>query len=282
MWGHRVQEDPGRRLLRHRRPLLLHERRRHHVPGGDASSCYHRNDGRLDGAQCRVVGCRLQAAPGVDPPVAVSHREPRGALTVRRMRRPSGRLRGLSQSLLQVAGNEAIRNRGDGVAQGVVVRLEDEGDIVREEIVGAEGAEEKRRHRAPLGRAVFLGVGGDKDLDAGGAAHLLEELAAVAARHVGDGDGAQRGFPRGGRVGDEELLGVDGLRQRDAAELEVHADVDAATGAQPHGTHGEPRDRGARALHRRRHQQRQQVLHGRDAGRRGGALGLLRAHHEPR
>ena len=40
---------------------------------------------------------------------------------------------------------------------------------------------------------------------------LLEELAAVAAGHVGDGDGAQRGLPRGGGVGHEELLRVDGV-----------------------------------------------------------------------
>jgi len=283
VWGHGIKEDPGRRLLRHRRLLLLHERRRDHVPGGSASGCHHRDDGRLDGAQRRVVGGGLQAAPGVDPPVTVCHREARRTLAVRRVRRPRGRLRGVPEARVQVAGGEAIGGRGDdGIAQGVVVRLEDEGHILVEKIVGPKGTEEEGRHRAPLGRAALLGVAGHEDLDARRAADLLEELAAVAAGHVGDGDGAQRGLPRGGGVGHEELLRVDGVAQRDAAELEVDADVDAAAGAQPHGAHLEVRDRDLRALPRGRDQKRQQVLHGRHSGGSGAALGILRAHDEPR
>ena len=67
----------------------------------------------------------------------------------------------------------------------------------------------------------------------------------MAAGHVGDGDGAQRGLPRGGGVGHEELLRVDGVAQRDAVELDANADIDAAAGAQPPGAHVENRDRDA-------------------------------------
>ena len=80
-------------------------------------------------------------------------------------------------------------------------------------------------------------MAGHEDVDAHRAVDLLEELAAVAAGHVGDGDGAQRGLPRGGGVGHEELLRVDGVAQRDAVELDANADVDAAAGTQPHGAH---------------------------------------------
>jgi len=131
------------------------------------------------------------------------------------MRRPRGRLRGLPEARVQVAEGEAIGGRGDdGIAQGVVVRLEDEGHILLEEIVGPEGTKEEGRHRAPLGHVALLDVAGHEDLDARCAADLLEELAAVAAGHVGDGDGAQRGLPRGGGVGHEELLRMDGVAQR--------------------------------------------------------------------
>ena len=97
-------------------------------------------------------------------------------------------------------------------------------------------------------------MAGHEDVDAHRAVDLLEELAAVAAGHVGDGDGAQRGLPRGGGVGHEELLRMDGVAQRDAAELDADADVDAAAGVQPHGAHAEVRDRDACELPRGRDQ----------------------------
>jgi hypothetical protein len=102
--------------------------------------------------------------------------------------------------------------------------------------------------------------------------------------HDGDGDGA-RGLPRGSGVGHEELLRVDGVAQRDAAELEADADVDAAAGAQAHGAHAEVRDRDACELPRGRDQKEDDDDAGSKQGRRrvkGRGLTLLPRRHRRR
>jgi hypothetical protein len=107
-----------------------------------------------------------------------------------------------------------------------------------------KGAQEEGRQCAPLRGATLRArsVADHKDLDARHVVHLLHELAAVAARHVGDGDDMQCGLPHGGSVFHEESLRVHRVAQREATELEVDASICATI-----GTQGEPRDRGTRA-----------------------------------
>lgn len=86
---------------------------------------------------------------------------------------------------------------------------------------------------------------GDEDLEGGGVAELLVELAAVAAGGGGDGDGEEAGAAVDGEVGEEELLGVDGVVEGDAGEFEIDADEDAAVGAEADGADVEVGDGGA-------------------------------------
>uniref|UniRef100_C6JRT1 Uncharacterized protein n=1 Tax=Sorghum bicolor TaxID=4558 RepID=C6JRT1_SORBI len=121
---------------------------------------------------------------------------------------------------VQVTGGDAIGGRGDdGIAQGVVVRL--------------KGMEEEGRHRAPLGREALLGMPAARNWR-----QWPQGMWETATARSADS-------PRGGGVGHEELLRVDGVAQRDAVELDANADVDAAAGAQPHGAHAKNRDRDA-------------------------------------
>lgn len=76
-----------------------------------------------------------------------------------------------------------------------------------------------------------LFVGCDEDLEVGGVAELLEELAAMAAGGGGDGDGEEAGAAVYGEVGDEKLLGVDGVVEGETRELKVDADEDPTVGS---------------------------------------------------
>lgn len=80
-----------------------------------------------------------------------------------------------------------------------------------------------------------VGFGGYEKVDVGGVAHLLEKLAAVAAGGGGDGEVVEVGLGIEGEICEEELLGVDGLVEGEAGELEVDADEDSAGGSEPHG-----------------------------------------------
>lgn len=78
-------------------------------------------------------------------------------------------------------------------------------------------------------------VGRDEDLEVGGVAELLQELAAVAAGGGGDSEGEEAGGAVDGEVGEEELLGVDGVVEGGADEFQVDAGEDAAVGGQADG-----------------------------------------------
>lgn len=58
----------------------------------------------------------------------------------------------------------------------------------------------------------------------------------------GDGEEEEGGFRMEGEVGKEELLGVDGLVEREARELEVDAEEDPARGTEADGDNGEGGD----------------------------------------
>lgn len=76
-------------------------------------------------------------------------------------------------------------------------------------------------------------------------AEFLVELAAVAAGGGGDGDCEEAGAAVDGEVGEEELLGVDGVVEGDAGEFEIDSDEDAAVGAEADGADVEVGDWGA-------------------------------------
>lgn len=57
----------------------------------------------------------------------------------------------------------------------------------------------------------------------------------MAAGGGGDGQAAEMGLGLEGEVGDEELLGVDGVVEGEAREFEVDAEEDPAAGSQPDG-----------------------------------------------
>ena len=77
--------------------------------------------------------------------------------------------------------------------------------------------------------------GGDEDFDIWGVSDFLEELAAMAAGGGGDGEIAEVGLGIKGEVGDEELLGMDGVVEGEAGEFEVDAEEDPAAGSQSDG-----------------------------------------------
>lgn len=74
-------------------------------------------------------------------------------------------------------------------------------------------------------------VGSNEDLKIGGVSEFLKELAAVAAGGGGDGKGEEAGGAVDGEIGEEELLGVDGVMEGDAGEFQVDAEEDAAVGS---------------------------------------------------
>lgn len=84
------------------------------------------------------------------------------------------------------------------------------------------------------------------DLNIGCAANLLQELPAMSTRVSGDDDVGERGKGWVNRdVGDEELLGVDGVVEGQSWEFEIDSDEDAAVCGQAGGGDGETGDRGA-------------------------------------
>lgn len=87
---------------------------------------------------------------------------------------------------------------------------------------------------------------GDEDFEGGGVAEFLVELAAVAAGGGGDGDGDEGGAAVDGEVGEEKLLGVNGVVEGEAGEFEIDADEDAAVGAEADGADVEVGDWRAR------------------------------------
>jgi len=66
------------------------------------------------------------------------------------------------------------------------------------------------------------------------ARQLRAELPAVPAGHRRDGHASQRRLARLGGVGDEELLGVHAVVQRQSGKLQVHAHVQVPARAQRH------------------------------------------------
>jgi len=95
-----------------------------------------------------------------------------------------GLQRGKREIRVGVVGN------GSGEREGVVARLQEERSGFGEKIVGAEAVGEEVGERGE----VRVRVGGDQDLDVGGVAEFLEELAAVAAGGGGDGEGVEAGL----------------------------------------------------------------------------------------
>nr|GMC65415.1 PRA1 family protein F3-like [Ipomoea batatas] len=125
--------------------------------------------------------------------------------------------------------------------------LEEERGFVVEKIEGSEMAGEELGQGCEgdvtgFGDDVIFGLGGDEDLEGGRVAELLEELAAVAAGGGGDGEGDEAGPAVGEEIGDEELLGVDGVGEREAGELHVDSDEDAAVGGEANGGDAEVGD----------------------------------------
>lgn len=135
---------------------------------------------------------------------------------------------------------------GDGVAcqgEAVVDGLEEERDPLRQQVCGPEPVGEKLGEREEVGGgAGDVWFPGDEDADFGGGSELLQELAAVAAGGGGDGEEEEGGLGVEGEVGEEELLGVDGVVEGEAGELDVDAEEDPAGGAQADGYHGEVGD----------------------------------------
>lgn len=70
-----------------------------------------------------------------------------------------------------------------------------------------------------------------EDLDIGGATELLEELAAMAARGGGNSQVSKTWFRIEGKVGDEELLGVDGLVEGETREFKIDPEKDPTRGS---------------------------------------------------
>lgn len=122
-----------------------------------------------------------------------------------------------------------------------MARLQEKGFALGEKVVGTEVVGEQVGERGEA----RVWVGGDEDLDVGGVAEFLEELAAVAAGGGGDGERVEGGLGVEGHVGEEELLGVDGVVEGEAGELDVDADEGAAGGAEAYGGDVEVGDGGA-------------------------------------
>ena len=72
----------------------------------------------------------------------------------------------------------------------------------------------------------FVFGGSYEDLDTGGTAELLEELAAMAARGSGDGEIFKKRFRIEGKVGDEELLSMDGIVEWKTREFQIDSEKD--------------------------------------------------------
>lgn len=66
---------------------------------------------------------------------------------------------------------------------------------------------------------LFIIGGSYEHLDIGSTAELLEKLAAMAARSGGDGDVFKTRLCIEGKVGDKELLSVDGMVEGQAREF---------------------------------------------------------------
>lgn len=79
----------------------------------------------------------------------------------------------------------------------------------------------------------------DEDFDVGCVADFLQELAAVAAGSVGDGEALKGGFGIEGEIGDEELFGVDRVVERETRELEIGSEEYAAGGSETDGANVE-------------------------------------------
>lgn len=87
-----------------------------------------------------------------------------------------------------------------------------------------------------------LRIGGDEDLEGGRMAELLHELAAVTAGCSRDRESDDSGTPMNGEVGEEELLSMYRLIQRDTGELEVTAKKNATVRTEANGADAEVGD----------------------------------------
>lgn len=102
-----------------------------------------------------------------------------------------------------------------------------------------EELEERAELAARLAVVVSGFGGGYQDLDILGSANFLEELAAMAAGRGGNGHVIEAGLGLDREVGDEELLGVDGVVEGEARELQVDAKEDPTRRPVPDGSHVE-------------------------------------------
>ena len=72
----------------------------------------------------------------------------------------------------------------------------------------------------------FVFGGGYEDLDIGSTTELLEELAAMTARGGGNSDVFKTWLRIEEKVGDEELLGVDGMVEGKTWEFQIGSEED--------------------------------------------------------
>lgn len=85
----------------------------------------------------------------------------------------------------------------------------------------------------------------DEDLDRRGVTEFLKELAAVAARCGRYGEIQEAGTAMYGEIGDEELLSMNRMVQREAGKFEVDAEKHTAVRAESDGADVEVGDRRA-------------------------------------
>jgi hypothetical protein len=123
-------------------------------------------------------------------------------------------------------------------AQAVGMGLEKEREIIatknirRPEAMGQEVAESLAGQGMVRTIAIAaVGAVDDQDAKALSVPHLLKELPAVAAGSRGNGQNPNLRLAMLHRVEKQELLGVDGVVEGQAGELEVHATEHTAAAA---------------------------------------------------
>lgn len=224
-----MEQQPCSVILFDDRPFLLHQHRRNNLFIIPTAAGDEGDDGGLKRSQAGVISSGLNVRAFKNIPLGIEKRDAGGGRAVGRVRVIGG---------LQRRNRKSVEMIVLGKRESVVTRLQEERDGFGEKVVGAEVVGEEVGERAEV--RVFMG--GDEDLDVGGVAEFLKELAAMAAGGGGDGEGVEVGLDVVGHVGEEELFGVDGVVEGEAGELHVHAHEDATGGAESDGGDGKVGD----------------------------------------